>query len=287
MPLEVDTAIRGRAWSVAVFPFSFPEFLQLQSRRLDNNEILYGTGKVETKRLFAEYAKWGGFPETALAADPLDKTKLLKEYLRAMFFRDLVERYGMTNIALFDALADKLFSSFSTRLSLTAFYRQYKDLFPFSKDLLFQYFHNFEESMLVFAVRKFSESSYKRSRNPVKIYPADTGLCRRVASEDAGRILENIVFIELARRGGEVYYFEEKQECDFIVKDGEGAGFAAFQVCQELTDENRRRETGGLIAACRRLNVTEGTILTDDQESEEEAEGIKISVLPVWRWLVG
>jgi len=286
MPLEVDTAIRGRAWSVAVFPFSFPEFLQLRMGRLDRNEILYGTGKVETKRLFAEYAKWGGFPETALAADPLDKTKLLKEYLRAMFFRDLVERYGMTNIALFDALADKLFSSFSTRLSLTAFYRQYKDLFPFSKDLLFQYFHNFEESMLIFAVRKFSESSYKRSRNPVKIYPADTGLCRRVASEDAGRILENIVFIELARRGGEVYYFEEKQECDFVVKDGEGAGFAAFQVCRELTDENRRRETGGLIATCRRLNVTEGTILTDDQEWEEEAEGIKISVRPVWRWLI-
>ena len=286
MPLEVDTAIRGRAWSVAVFPFSFPEFLQLRMGRLDRNEILYGTGKVETKRLFAEYAKWGGFPETALAADPLDKTKLLKEYLRAMFFRDLVERYDMTNIALFDALADKLFSSFSTRLSLTAFYRQYKDLFPFSKDLLFQYFHNFEESMLIFAVRKFSESSYKRSRNPVKIYPADTGLCRRVASEDAGRILENVVFIELARRGGEVYYFEEKQECDFVVKDGEGAGFAAFQVCRELTDENRRRVTGGLIATCRRLNVTEGTILTDDQEWEEEAEGIKISVRPVWRWLI-
>ena len=286
MPLEVDTAIRGRAWSVAVFPFSFPEFVQLRSGKLDGNELLYGTGKVETKRLFVEYAKWGGFPEAALAANPLDKTKLLKEYLRAMFFRDLVERYGMTNIALFDALADKLFSSFSTRLSLTAFYRQYKDLFPFSKDLLFQYFHNFEESMLIFAVRKFSESSYKRSRNPVKIYPADTGLCRRVASEDTGRILENIVFIELARRGGEVYYFEEKQECDFIVKYGEGAGFAPFQVCLELTDGNRRRETGGLIAACRRLNVTEGTILTDDQEWKEETEGIKISVRPVWRWLI-
>jgi len=286
MPLEVDTAIRGRAWSVAVFPFSFPEFLQLKMGKPAGHEILYGTGKVEAKRLFAEYAKWGGFPETAIAADPLDKTKLLKEYLRAMFFRDLVERYDMTNIALFDALADKLFSSFSTRLSLTAFYRQYKDLFPFSKDLLFQYFRNFEESMLIFAVRKFSESSYKRSRNPVKIYPADTGLCRRVTSEDGGRILENIVFLELVRRGGEVYYFEEKQECDFVFKQVEGAGGAPFQVCRELTDENRRRETGGLIAACKHLDVTEGTILTDDQDWEEEAEGIKINVRPLWRWLL-
>ena len=140
--------------------------------------------------------------------------------------------------------------------------------------------------MLIFAVRKFSESSYKRSRNPVKIYPADTGLCRRVASEDAGRILENIVFIELARQGKEVYYFDEKQECDFIVKTGDGAGLAAFQVCRELTDENRHRETGGLLAACNRLHVTEGTILTDDQEGEEEAEGIKMRVLPVWHWLI-
>lgn len=286
MPLEVDTAIRGRAWSVAVFPFSFPEFLQFRQGTVDRNEILFGAQKVETKRLFAEYARWGGFPETALAVAPLDKTKLLQEYLRAMFFRDLVERYGMTNIPLFDALSDKLFSSFATRMSLTAFYRQYKDLFSFSKDLLFQYFHNFEESMLIFAVRKFSESSYKRSRNPVKIYPVDTGLCRRVASEDAGRILENIVFIELARRGGEVFYFEEKQECDFVVKDGEGARFAAFQVCRELTDENRLRETGGLTAACRRLDLIEGTILTDDQEWEEDVEGIKINIRPVWRWLL-
>jgi predicted AAA+ superfamily ATPase len=111
-------------------------------------------------------------------------------------------------------------------------------------------------------------------------------LCRRVASEDAGRIFENIVFIELARRGGEVCYFEEKQECDFVVKNEEGAGFAALQVCRELTDGNRLRETGGLLAACKRLLLTDGMILTDDQEREEEVEGVKIRVLPVWRWLI-
>ncbi|MFH0801790.1 MAG: ATP-binding protein, partial [bacterium] len=108
----------------------------------------------------------------------------------------------------------------------------------------------------------------------------------RVASEDTGRILENIVFIELARRGGEVYYFEEKQECDFVVKNGEGAGYYALQVCQELTDKSRRWEAGGLIAACKRLLLTNGMILTDDQEWEEEVEGVKIRVLPVWRWLI-
>ena len=52
-----------------------------------------------------------------------------------------------------------------------------------------------------------------------------------------------------------------------------------------MTEANRARETGGLTAACRRLDLIEGTILTDDQEWEEESEGIKITVLPVWRWL--
>jgi len=284
MPLEVETAIRGRAWSVAVFPFSFREYLQVHRLDPDDAEVSFGTRKVETKRHFAEYAQWGGFPEATIASNPLDKEKLLKEYLRAMFFRDLVERYGMTNIALFDALSDKLFSSFSTRMSLTAFYRQYKDLFSFSKDLLFQYFRNFQDSMLIFAVKKFSESSYKRSRNPVKIYLADTGLCRRVTSEDAGRILENIVFLELARRNCEVHYFEEKQECDFIIRSEER--FFAIQVCRELTEAGRQREMGGLLAACRSLHAAEGTILTDDQEWDEELEGVKIHVRPVWRWLL-
>jgi len=284
MPLEVDSAIRGRAWSVAVFPFSFREYLQVHQLDPDDAEVSFGTRKVETKRHFAEYAQWGGFPEATIASNPLDKAKLLKEYLRAMFFRDLVERYGMTNIALFDALSDKLFSSFSTRMSLTAFYRQYKDLFSFSKDLLFQYFRNFQDSMLIFAVKKFSESSYKRSRNPVKIYLADTGLCRRVTSEAAGRILENIVFLELARRSCEVHYFEEKQECDFIIRSEER--FSAIQVCRELTEAGRQREMGGLLAACRSLHAAEGTILTDDQEWDEELEGVKIHVRPVWRWLL-
>ncbi|MEW6326701.1 MAG: hypothetical protein AB1487_03790 [Thermodesulfobacteriota bacterium] len=49
----------------------------------------------------------------------MERTRLLKEYLGAMFFRDLVERYSITNIPLLEALLDKLFSSFSLRFSLT------------------------------------------------------------------------------------------------------------------------------------------------------------------------
>ena len=140
-----------------------------------------------------------------------------------MFFRDLVERYGITNIPLLDSLTDKLFSSFSLKFSSTSFYKQYKGRFPFSKDLLFRYYKYFLQSMLVFEVRKFAESTYKRMRNPAKVYLVDTGLCRRTTSADAGRVLENIVFLELRRSGYEVFYFEEKRECDFIARTGDNS----------------------------------------------------------------
>ena len=218
MPAEIHTALRGRSWSVEVFPFSFREALQVRGVDPGDGRLFYGAGRAKARRTFAEYLRWGGFPEVFPLRSELEKRKLLREYLDAMFFRDLVERYGITNIPLLDALTDKLFSSFSTKFSLTAFYKQYRQKFPFSKDLLYRYYKHFLQSMLIGEVRKFSESSYKRMRNPAKVYLVDTGLCRKTKSEDAGRVLENAVFLELKRRGYEVFYFHEQGECDFVFK---------------------------------------------------------------------
>lgn len=57
--------------------------------------------------------------------------------------------------------------------------------------------------MLVFEIRKFSESSYERLRNPAKIYLADTGICKKVTSADRGKVLENVVFWGLRKKGEE------------------------------------------------------------------------------------
>lgn len=285
MPSEIHTELRGRAWSIEILPFSFREYLYTFDIDSSDKKILYGPGKALIKQRFSEYIRWGGFPEVTLSISELEKMKLLKEYFGAMFFRDLVERYRITNIPLIESLTDKLFSSFSTKFSLTSFYRQYKDRFPFSKDLLFRFYKHILQSMLVFEVRKFAESTYKRMRNPAKVYLVDTGLCRRVTSSDSGRLLENIVFLELRRKGYEVFYFEEKRECDFVAKTGDNK-LLPFQVCFELNEENSEREIGGLLAACKHLGVDEGIMLTYDVERVMNREGIKIRVLPVWKWLL-
>jgi predicted AAA+ superfamily ATPase len=284
MPSEIHTELRGRVWSVEILPFSFREYLFSKGVDPAIRDILYGHQKAVVKNHFSEYIRWGGFPEVSFLESEFEKTKLLKEYLSAMFFRDLAERYEITNIPLLEALMDKLFSSFSMKFSLTSFYKQYKEKFPFSKDLLFRYYKYFLQSMLIFEVRKFAESVYKRMRNPAKVFLVDIGICKRITSQNAGRLLENVVFLELRRRGFDAFYFEEKRECDFIaMKDNK---LFPVQVSYEMNDENRKRETDGLIEACKWLNIKEGAIITYDEEKEMELDGISIKVLPAWKWLI-
>jgi predicted AAA+ superfamily ATPase len=283
MPSEIHTELRGRSWSIEVFPFSFKEYLCSRNIDIDDKSLIYGPKKALVKKHFSDYMKWGGFPEISFLSSEFEKTKLIKEYLGAMYFRDLVERYNITNIPLLESLTDKLFSSFSSKFSLTSFYKQYKDKFPFSKDLLFRYYRHFIQSMLIFEVRKFSESTYKRMRNPAKVYLVDAGLSRRITSGDKGRLLENMVFLELRRRGYESFYFEEKKECDFIAKKNDE--LLPIQVTFELNRENRDREMHGLMEACKWLGVKKGMILTSDEEQNINTNGVNIRISPVWKWL--
>ncbi len=139
--------------------------------------------------------------------------------------------------------------------------------------------------MLLFEVRKFTQSSYKKMRNPAKIYLVDHGLARKVSSENLERILENIVYIQLRRKRYDIHYFEEEgRECDFIAFNGQA--LEAYQVAWELTDGNKRREIEGLLVASNCTEAQKLTILTRDQEGTTNVEGKKIEILPAWKWLV-
>lgn len=285
MPSEIHTELRGRAWGIEVLPFSFREYLQTKDLDINDRRLIYSPRKALVQKHFSEYMKWGGFPEVSLLTIELEKTKLIKQYLGAMYFRDLAERYNITNIPLLESLIDRLFSSFSLKFSLTSFYKQYKDKFPLSKDLIFRYYKYFLQSILIFEVRKFSESTYKRMRNPAKIYVIDNGLCKRITSTDTGRLLENTVFLELKRRGLETFYFEEKRECDFITKTEDGK-LLPIQVCLELNKEDSEREIDGLVEACYWLKIKKGIILTYSEENQMTKTGINIQIIPVWKWLL-
>jgi hypothetical protein len=104
-------------------------------------------------------------------------------------------------------------------------------------------------------------------------------------SKNSGRYLENLVFLELKRREKEVFYFQEKYECDFIIRDGLKIT-QAIQVTDQLNYENKEREIKGLISALKSFKLKEGILLTSDSEEEIIVDGLKIKILPVWKWLL-
>ncbi len=110
----------------------------------------------------------------------------------------------------------------------------------------------------------------KRPVNQTKIYAIYSGLIiynSTSFSSDRDRMLENLVFIVLRRKYKNIYYFSEKGECDFLVKQN-GSINMAIQVCYELTDDNKDREINGLLEALDAFNLNEGLILTYNQEDE-------------------
>ena len=107
--------------------------------------------------------------------------------------------------------------------------------------------------------------------------------------EDKGKIYENIVAVELKRRGKELYYWKDEQqrEVDFVIKENLKPE-QVIQVCYNITDpKTKQRETRALTSAMDKFKLKEGLIITDDYEDEEEVDGKVILYKPLWRWLMG
>ena len=156
-----------------------------------------------------------------------------------------------------------------------------------------KYIRFLHEVYLLFDLSIFDYSVKKQMVNLNKIYCIDNGFFEAISfkfSENYGRLLENLVFIELKRQGKEIYYHRKKKECDFIIKKGLDI-VEAIQVTQSLENEDRgaetkKREIEGLLDACKSYNLNNGLILTDDEEDEFIQDDIRIKVKPIWKWLL-
>lgn len=146
----------------------------------------------------------------------------------------------------------------------------------------------FEDSYLLFTVPKFDYSLKKQLVNPKKVYSIDNGLSNANStsfSEDKEKMLENVVFSGLRRRHRNIFYFREKGECDFVVKEGTKI-IKAIQVCFDLNEDNKNREIGGLTEALEKFQLKEGLILTYNQTDELRIGSRTVKVLPVWKFLL-
>ncbi len=285
---EIATSLRGRTLNYQIFPLSFKEFLNFKGVKLDKN-FAYSQIRFRIKKLFQEYAVYGGFPEVVLESDDL-KIAVLKNYYDLIIYRDLVERFAVRNTIFLKSLSKYLLTNFSAPFSINSYYQSLEKPLRPAKETVLEYLSYLQEIELVFLAPIFSYSLKTQQVNPKKNYVVDNGLRNAVCfrfSEDFGRLLENLVFIELKRRNKEIYYYKQKQECDFVVMNNLKAS-RAIQVTQELNKNNREREVGGLIEAMQKYNIGQGLVLVQDlkKETKEKINSKEIKFVSLWKWLL-
>jgi hypothetical protein len=265
---ELGTKLTGRHLNYELFPFSFKEFLSLK--------------KVEPSLdSFKDYLFQGGFPEFLKK----NTSTILHDLLSDIIMKDIAIRFNIKNTEILRKIAVFLISNVGTEFS----YNSIKKMFDIkSVQSVIDYICFFENAYLIFNVPRFSYSFKQQQINPKKVYSIDNGFSSNNSasfSKDAGKMLENLVFLALRKKHKNIFYFREKRECDFVIKEKEKIT-KAIQVCYDLNEETKDREINGMLEALKEFNLNQGLILTYKQNDEFKIEDKTIKVLPVWKWLL-
>ena len=279
---EISSLITGRHLSYKIFPLSFLEFLDFEKIKLKGRKDVVLKEKILHKK-FLKYMEIGGFPEVVLSGNQA----LLKNYFFDVLQKDIIMRHDIREKDTLEKMAVFLLSN-SGKIVTT---ESLKKTYNFSYEAVSSYLEYFKESFLIFDLLQFSYSLKKQNKALKKIYAIDVGLANNVSfrfSEDKGRILENIVFLEFKRRRDDVFYYKNKDgtEVDFLIRE-RNRNKEIIQVCWSIDDnETKKREMDSLLRAMNELKLKSGVILTNNEAGEVILEGKKIKIKPVYKWLL-
>lgn len=256
---EIATSLRGRSVAIEVWPFSFEEFLR--AKQIDYPQGSWGKRKLDHLKGWLDiYLEQGGFPETTVLQTQ-DRRRILQDYVSIVIFRDIIERYKITNISLIEYLIKTLIRNVGCNFSANKFFNDLKSQsFSVGKMTIHDYLGHIEDAYLSFTVPLYSESLRKTQTNPRKIYAIDTGLASAYSTKftrDLGHFFENLVYLDLRRKGHKIYYYltATRREVDFLSQDPEGK-WRLYQVCWNMDDEQTlQREMIALAEAEKELGI--------------------------------
>lgn len=289
---EIATSMRGRGWTVPLFPFSFAEALRHAGDDVPASpDALDAATRVRVEHAFSRYLVEGGFPE-AQGLDAATRHRLLLDYVDVAMMRDVVERHGVTNVTGLRWLVRQLLGNAGGAFSVERFYGALRSQgIAISKDSVHLLLHHLEDCFLVRTMWLDTASERQRMVNPRKAHPVDPGLIPvfdRVGRANLGHALETAVRLELERRGASVAYVRTAagHEVDFVARYP-GGGEELLQVTADASDaETANREVRALVeaapayprATCRLLTLT-----TSGLPAHVPAD---VLAEPAWQWML-
>lgn len=280
---EIATELRGRTISYTVYPFNFREFLTANNAPSDTNTQ---SKRAKVLNLCEKYLYEGGFPELIRFNTKL-KIKILQEYFNVMIYRDIIERYSISNPEVLKFFIKKIFNAVTAPMSINKAYNDLKSMgYKVSNKYLYEYMDYCNAVFLTQSISKFSFSEIKQVKSDKKVYAIDNGLLTAIDfsfSDNKGKLFENMVATELIKNDNQIFYYKDKYECDFIIKKQNS--YFPIQVCYTLADnETMKRELRGLLHACKTLNLQSGTIITFNEHDNLNYEGFNIDIIPFYQY---
>lgn len=286
---ELATHLTGRYVDFILYPFSFKEFLRVKGIKVDQEDA-YSTKKIaEIKSALQEYMRAGGFPEVC----KFGRIAISRIY-DDIITKDILLRHGVRKERDFKDMARYIVSNFSREVTFS----KLKNLFGIKNvHTAKNYVDYLTTAYLVFTVERFSFKLKQRIIAPKKVYCVDTGILDVMAprfSEDTGKLMENLVFVELLRQKSftesprEIFYWKDHQqrEVDFVIKDGMSVEQLIQTTYASGRDEIEKREIEALVKASDELKCKDLLVITWDYKDEWNVDGKKINCLPLWRWLL-
>jgi predicted AAA+ superfamily ATPase len=289
---EVHTSLRGRGMATVIRPFSFREFLR--HRGEEPTESTWPPTPVArslVEKRFREFLVEGGFPE-AQGLPAAVRFELLQGYVDTVLFRDVVERYKVSQVGALRWMVRQCLRNPAGSFSA---HRLHLDLkaqgHGVAKDAVHAMLGHLTDAFLLSAVSLATDSERQRNSNPRKLYPADPGLIKAFDASgraNLGHALETVVLNELERRGAEVGYVKtaEGLEVDFLARHPAG-GEELIQVCADQSSaETRTRELRALGAAANEHPRAVRRLLVLDRDARVGTGTPGIEVQPAYEWLL-
>jgi predicted AAA+ superfamily ATPase len=268
---ELSSTLTGRYELFEILPFSLEEFL------LAKNVTSL------TPAIFNEYITSGGFPAVVLGR--VTSHEYLRELWDAIVLKDIVQRYNVRNVADLKALLALLRSSLSSPTSFRSLERALMKRVSIATIAKFCGYA--ENAYLVSLLQNFSFKTRERINADKKVYLFDNAFytSTRVGGQaDYGKLLENLVFLSLRRKGYlpnlDYFYYKTRsgKEIDFITLEN-GKPSILYQICWELSgDATREREFEALEEAAQELSVQKAIIITAGENAHFSAKNVEVAI---------
>ena len=226
---ELATHLAGRYMEIKMYPFSFKEYLDYKKT-------------APNKKAFTDYLIFGGFPFLLSLESEIDKTEYLNDIFNSIFLKDIIERYNVRDAGLLTRIVDFILGNTGKIVSSKSIsdYLRSKEKIKVSPKTIYNYLDYLTNACLLYKVQREDLKGKKILSINEKYYCVDQGFNQvRIGRNQVNnsRIMENIVYFELLRRGYEITIgCVGKYEIDFVCKKmGEKI---YVQVTRELSQED-------------------------------------------------